>query len=516
MVDANKSCEKCPAFLLAEDGAKKFKKNIGGPVCGRYGIPLGKPGMKKSQGEKLAIHFANKCPSYGDPMPPEPVEERFLVALPDPTTRMEAPDPEKQADCTSCAMCKNFIKDDTVVGELGWTTGLCAAKGKLILPTKQVLEARGCEYREYGLIRKTTTGLLLLPEYEDVFQINVDPVKAYFKGKSGDFVDPTEYPTDRDVTEADDKHGIRAWRKILDPSGSGNEVFLPVYRPDIFADEDRNKIPHTGDDEHPELYVDHFGGLYTLGVLWTETDDTPCCIGVAGVGKTELYRHVAWLMQVPFERFSITARSELDDLAGKLQYTPEAGTYFEYGRLVKAWQKPCVICLDEPNTGPPEVWQFLRPLTDNSKQLVLDQNKGEHVKRNTDCYLGMAMNPSWDPKNIGALEIGDADMSRLMPIFVELPPAVLEREIIKNRVACDGWQLTDEQIDTLMSIAEDIRGQVEQETIPITWGIRPQLKVARLLRWFDWITAYKRAIGDFLEEEPREILLDQVRAHVDH
>jgi MoxR-like ATPase len=515
-VDANKSCTNCPAFLQADEGVRKFKKSIGAPVCGRYGIPLGKPGMKKSQGDKLAVHFANRCDSYGEPMPPEPVEERFLVVLPDPKTREGTVDEDKAKMCTSCAMCKNFVRDDTVADELGWSVGLCAAKGKLILPSRQVAEARGCGYKEFGPIRRSTMGLMLLPEYEDAFQVNVDPVKAYFKGKTaGSFVDPREYPTDREVSEEDATGGIRAWRKIVDPNGSGNEVFLPVYREDFFEEDDRAKIPRTGDDEHPELYVDHFGGLYTLGVLWTETDDTPCLIGEAGVGKTELYRHIAWLMCTPFERFSITAKSELEDLAGSMRYEAGTGTYFSYGRLVRAWQKPCVVCLDEPNTGPPEVWQFLRPLTDNSKQLVLDQNNGEHVKRHTDCYLGMAMNPAWDPKNIGATEIGDADVSRLMHVYVELPPPILEREIIKNRVKIDGWELSEDQIDTLMSIAEDIRGQVKEETIPITWGIRPQLKVARLLRWFDWITAYRRAVGDFLEEQAREILLDQVRAHVE-
>lgn len=515
-MDPNKSCLKCPAYLQAEEGVRKFKKNIGSPMCGRYGIPLGKPGLRKAAAEKLAIHFANKCDSFGEPMPPEPVEERLLVTLPDPVIRSSTPDPTKQEMTRSCAMCKNFVGDETVANELGWVTGLCAAKGKLILPNRQVTEARGCEWREAGVQRRTTQGLHLLPEYEDAFQVNVDPTRAYFKTKSGGGpVDPTEYETDRPVTEDDDKNGVRAWRKIMDPDGSGNEVFLPVYRRDFFPEADQAKIPATGDDEHPELYVDHFGGVYTVGVLWTETDDTPMMWGEAGVGKTELYRHVAWLMQIPFERFSITARSELDDLAGKLQYSPEAGTYFQYGRLVLAWQKPCVICLDEPNTGPPEVWQFLRPLTDNSKQLVLDQNNGERISRHTDCYLGMAANPSWDPKNVGATEIGDADASRLMHVYVDLPPAVLEREIIRNRVSIDGWELSDDQLEALMTIAEELRGLIKDGTLPITWGIRPQLKVARSLKWFSWMTAYRRAIADFLEPDVQQVVLDVVKANVD-
>lgn len=515
-MDANKSCLNCPSYLKAEEAPRKFKKSIGSPVCGRYGTPLGRPGMKTAQGEKIAVMMANKCPSYGEPMPPVPDKEAFLVTLPDPDTIGKVPDPEKQKLVNTCVTCTNFVRDDVVAEELGWTAGLCAAKGKLILPSKQVTEAKGCELREYGMIRRTTSGLTLLPEYEDAFQINVDPVRAYFKGKTGAVTDPYDWPSDKEVTEDDDKAGIRAWRKVDDPAGTGNVIYLPVYKREYFEEEDLALIPKSGDDEHPELYVDHFGGVYTTGVLWTELDETPLTIGEAGVGKTELFRHIAWLMQIPFERISITSSSTLDDLVGTSQFEPEKGTYFRYGRLIRAWKKPCVICLDEPNTGPREVWEFLRPLTDNSKQMVIDQNKGEKIHRHTDCFLGMAMNPAWDPKNVGTAELADADVSRLMHIFVELPPPILEREIIKNRVATDGWEMTDEQLDTIMSIAEDIRGQVKEETIPITWGIRPQLKVARLIKWFDWITAYKRAIGDFLEEGPREILLDQVRNHVDH
>jgi MoxR-like ATPase len=249
-------------------------------------------------------------------------------------------------------------------------------------------------------------------------------------------------------------------------------------------------------------------------IAWTELDETPALWGEAGTGKTELYRHLAYLMHLPFERISITGSTELDDLAGKMHYSPEKGTYFSYGRLPRAWTKPCVICIDEPNVGQPDVWQFLRPLTDNSKQLVLDQNNGEAIKRHQDCYMGMAMNPAWDPKNVGTAQIGDADARRLWHIFLELPPEVLEREIIANRVALDGWEIDKERLDTIMAIAGELRGLIKDGTLPITWGLAQQIKVARASRWFDMVVSYRRAIGDYLEPDALEVLLDVVRANV--
>lgn len=508
------TCLTCPSYLQPDQAVQKFKKSIASPMCGRFGIVLGKPGLAKAQSDKLAAHYGSKCDAHGEPLPPLPVEKRFTVALPDPEARQPSTDASRVAMCKSCAQCTKFIGEAHVAAELGWTAGMCAAKGKLILSNQQVYEARDCQYREWGSIRRSTTGITLFPEYEEAFNLNVDPVRAYFKNK-GEVIEPHEYETDKEVSEEEFESGIRAWRRVQDPAASGNETFLPIYRMDFFDADEQAKIPKTGDDEHPELYVDHFGGVYLAAVAWAELDETPAAWGEAGVGKTELYRHLAWLMCLPFERISITGSTELDDLAGKMRFVPDRGTYFEYGRLPIAWSKPCVLVIDEPNVGPPEVWQFLRPLTDNSKQMVLDMNSGERIKRHTDCYLGMAMNPAWDPKNVGTMPIGDADANRLFHVFIDLPPESLEREIIVNRVKLDGWELDTERLNMLMSIAKDLRALASDEgELPITWGIRPQIKVARALRWFDPVTAYRRAVGDYLEPQAQETLLNSVRSHL--
>lgn len=514
MSDIPKSCATCPSFVKSEDAVNRFKKSVGAPVCGRKGTILGKPGLSSTQAAKLHTHIASGCDDFGKPAPPIPNSDwSMTVALPVIESVGAVVDEGSFDAVSTCATCKWFVRDDAVSRDFGWTTGLCSAKGKLILPNRQVMEAKSCDIRQFGPVRESTIGIHLLPEYEDAFNLSVDPVRAYFAKK--EFVEPHEYPTDRPVSDADAKSGIRAWRLVKDPMGSGNEAFLPIYNPEFFSEDERAKIPRTGDDEHPEMYVDHFGGAYLAAVTWTELDETPALWGEPGVGKTELYRYLAWMMCLPFERISITMSSEIDDLAGKMHFSQEKGTYFQYGRIPQAWGKPCVLVLDEANTAPPEIWQFIRPLTDNSKQLVLDMNKGESIKRHTDCYLGFAMNPSWDVRNVGTQQIGDADANRLFHVLVELPPPLLEREIIRNRVKLDGWEIDDARIDTLMSIAEELRGLSKQGTLPVSWGIRPQIKVARALRWFEPVTAYRRAIGDFLEPEALDVMLDVVRAHVE-
>jgi MoxR-like ATPase len=229
--------------------------------------------------------------------------------------------------------------------------------------------------------------------------------------------------------------------------------------------------------------------------------------------NTELLRHIAWIMQLPFERITITASSEVDDLAGKFVFE-DGETAFKYGRLARAWGKPNVLCLDEPNTGPNDVLQFIRPLIDNSKQLVLDQNKGEQIFRNDGCYLGMAMNPSFDYRNIGANPMADADNSRLLHLEVPLPPETVEREIVKSRLMVkDGWEIPDKLLDSVVAIARTLREMSHNNEVPFSWGIRVQIKVARLLHWFDFHDAYLMAMGSSVDEETRDKVISVVKAN---
>lgn len=508
-------CKDCPSFLRAEDAPTVFNRSTGSPMCGSLGKVLGKPGATPTQDTKLRQHIAASCPKFGEPRSPQP-ERNTQVMLPDPELRDPANiNPASQVGVTSCAMCRNFVPEITVAGELGWTTGLCAAKGKLLFTNRLSAEARDCEFRMPGVSRGTTGGLHFLPEYNDAFLGGADnSVTQYRKMKESGFIEPGDWPTDRAVSEEDMTAGVKAWRRYSDPAGSGNEVWYPIFDAGFFDDDDREMIPKTGSDEHPELYVDHFGGMYFLGVAWFELDETPMLSGVPGTGKTELLRHAAWIMQVPFRRLSITADTETDDVIGKYEYDPDKGTVFRYGALPEAWTRPGVLCIDEPNVAKdPGVWHEIRPLTDNSKQMVIRQHKNERLDRNTDCFMGMCINPSWDQKNVGAMEVGDADINRLFHLFLDLPPEELEREIIKERVKLDGWELDVNQMNSLMKTATDIRGLSDDMALPITWALRPQIKVARALRWFEPITAYRRAVGDYLEPEAQQVLLDQVRAN---
>lgn len=524
------SCVDCPSYLKADEVQSMFKKGTGHPMCAKFGHAIGRPSAKPVQINSIAEAFGSSCDSFGQARPVDPpLKPEMMVSMGDLSVQRGEPDKDERVN--TCHECKHFVEPQAVRDGWGWTFPLCAATGRLLFPHRVAQEAKSCDWRSFGPTRKNLGDLKMAPMYEDAFDLDDDPIAVFLRArkKGAMYLEPTTRTTDKPVDSDWAKQGVRAWEKVTSPDGSGRHTYLPIYDPEFFPADERAKIPQSGDDEHPELYVDFSGAVYKIMVLWRELDETPMLWGMAGVGKTEIYRHLAWRMQLPFNRISLTAKSEVDDIIGSMRAraTPTGSeTYFHYGRLPLAWQRPGVTVLDEPNTAPDEIWQTIRPITDNSKQLVLDQNKAERLDRNISQFLGMACNPAWDPRNVGANETADADGNRLMHMYMTLPPEAVERAILEDRCMLDGYDPNGEKhqtvagelttLDLVMRIASEIRMQSDPSvgTLPISWGIRPQIKVLRATKWFDLLTSYRLAVADLLEPEQAKVVLDIIRANV--
>jgi MoxR-like ATPase len=528
---ANRSCGNCPARLDINKQRISPGKSIGAPVCGIKLIPLSRPGGPE---EKTFKHFAKDCKQYGTEIELEDTARQeqtpilYQISFPDPGAQL--PTDPKNEPVTTCATCVNYVPGPVTRKLTGYMAGYCRAKGALLLDDRLTKYAANCEDRKFAAAgqrvdetnRRSHEGIkiILYPEYDLNFgkpkPIDIDAIHQLNLR-----IKPSEYPTDREVTVGQKLLGIRAFRRIQDPAMYGPPIPIPIMDEmavdregnRIFSDADRARIPRTGDDEAPEAYYDHNGIVYKTAIMW-RLGLTPALWGPAGVGKTEAMRHIAWMMGMPFLRISVTESSELDDLFGKMMYEPSRGTYFQYGRIPLAWMAPNIFCLDEPNTGSPAVWQAIRPMTDNSKQLVLDQNSGERIPKHRLCYLGMAMNPAWDIRNTGVAPLADADGSRLMHIEMDLPPEHVERKILHEVLAKDGWDLPDanQAIDKIMPMAKEIRGLAESGAIPFSWGIRNQQKVLRIKRFARWVDAFRMGVTDSLEPDVRELVLQVVKA----
>jgi MoxR-like ATPase len=477
-------------------------------MCGRFGFVLGKPGMDENELSTVAMHYASSCDDWGVEIPEKPVSITPRVTTPDLDVLTGGKTSEAVTTCTKCVNC---IPALTVGEEFGFPQDLCKAYGELILDPRS--KALDCPYAASasGTVSGRLDNIELLPEFKVGFSLADYVIEAAMESMTAD--DPRTYVTDVPVSQADADRGVRAWRKITDPDGSGKSVFLPIFNPDFLKPEERALIPVAGSDEHPELYVDYDGRLYSFAVE-SRLDETFALVGPPGVGKTEFARWVAWLMQLPFHRFSFTNQSDPDDMIGTKEIS-EGRTYFQEARIPTAWRRPGVMVLDEPNTAPEAIWQTLRPLTDNSKQLVIDAAGGVIVPRHEFCFFLMGMNPSWEMKNIGTREMADADMRRLTPMYVTLPPPHIERHIVKSTVkALDGVDVSDADLDFIEKVAVDIREASEQGTYPGTWGIALQVKVARKLQWYTPMVAYRRSALDFYDPQTVELIMDAIKGYL--
>lgn len=519
-----RTCSTCPSFVSGTSQTRLLASNLGGPLCGRKMLPLVMPIQSSEVQKKVFRNVAKTCSVYGENVN---LSELAPTAAPEMKVGMDAQasnfEPEPTQAFPNCATCVHYVPSHLVRNKTGWTGSICKRNGWLMPDARLARYSTKCgTFKQHAGVRTDPLNTFtFFPQFSQTFgEINY---AQQYESSLDSFVDPKNYPTDKPVSDkAKMTRGIRAWRRISDPKGYGEDVYLPVFERDAQVWNDKEKvrkplfdevslslIPNTGDREAPEQYADHSGLLYTFAVLWMKLDETPAAWGMGGTGKTEIQRHIAWLMQLPLRIAAIDGSSEIDSLFGKILFE-EGETRPHYGTLSVGWMNPNILLMDEPNTGPAEVWQQIRQMTDNRQTVHLAHLKDEIIKRHVDCYAAMAMNPQWHPLNIGALTVGDADLSRLAHVYFDYPPRELEMSILKRRVMRDGWEISDDKLVKVMEVASELRGMSNEGVLHTSWGVRHQIKLARSLRWFEPITAYKRAIGDALEPSQWEQVMSIV------
>lgn len=509
----NPTCRDCPSFVTADDSANVYSKSLGADSCVRHGYLLSQPKASASVNDRTVKNFAAGCPNHGEPRPiPAPVVFTAQVSIGDPGS---AKPNANTSQPPSCYNCVNFVAPDITERELGWPMAACAAKGRLLFPQRYIAEADDCLQGVYGPRRTTTDGMVMLPQYGAIIKAGQKPAVPYeFTAESARHsIDPRDYVTDKPVTPEEQAGFIRAWREVRDPESLRPSVYMPIFDGTRLVEHfcpakdhtDCNHDPRSTYGGHrPDLYIDHQAMLYDFVVEMICLDETPVLIGGAGTGKTESLAWVAYLMDLPFTRFSITKATEEWMLKGetKLVVDPATGqqvTQWVDGRLTARMRQPGVIGMDELNLNN-ALYEFMRPMLDNAKQLVLDENQGAYVIRGDYTFLAVTQNPADDPIYVGTEPMSAADSSRVSPFRFALPDNDVERAIIRRHCEDGGYDIDEVVLDKIMQIATDIRKMIA-DGLPIAWGIRDQVKVARKTEYYSLMKAYRRAVLDGLDSE---------------
>lgn len=512
-----KDCSTCPSFVPAKMVRDLFGKQTDTDLCARHGHILSRPSETDEGNERVRIAFATKCPDHGSPKPEFlPNQITAAVSIGDPYLQTERGkytvlENDKPASCTGC---KFFVTAPVVRKELSWSLPMCAIKGRLLFPTDLSKEALDCPEGERGSNRETTDGVILLPEYMPSVTVH-ERTGIRVPANLSPAIDPRELETSpgKPLTAAHKANHIIAWREILDPEGLHDPQYWPVFDWKAMFGED----PRASYVNHqPHLYLDHAGLLYdSICEMWFY-ERVPAFIGGAGSGKTELACHLAWLADLWFDLISLRGDTETYEFIGEQQLVEaDAGvvTKFLEGIFTEAIQRPGVMCLDEINLAPEAVFHYLRPILLGATRLHIAQGN-RFIDKHDYRFLVAAMNPSHDERNIGTKPLSAPDYERLVKIAVDLPPPNIEREIIKTHCRNAKYDLPEHTLDKIMQIADDLRRMSKDTTIPVAWGVRPQIMVALRTQTYSLKKAYRRVATDGFEESVADLVLASVESIV--
>lgn len=523
MADDVRSCINCPSYVPASDSAAVIGRTTSFPVCMRYNKPLANP-QDPGTALEVGLYIASQCPDYGEERPakrsPIPSASYFTPSFEAATASTSG------GSCPSCNACSNMVPAQHANDAHGVVNNVCAATGHVLFDT--IRSAKDCGFARPGTPHaEWVHDMEPLDHYQPGFSfVEINRVADIKMTSLQGHPDPRTYPTDAALDAEDIADGIRAWRRVPDPRGKG-EVFLPIFDPEFFDEQERSMIPVIGDAHNPELYVDYGNLLWKFAVdSWT-LGETLAIQSDPGLGKTEFTYYLAWMMQVPWRRIAMHSSSEYDEIFGKSVFTPEKGTFFQAGRYTRGWTShACIICVDEPNLPKRDsIIESLRTTTDTDGTLYVDGAYSEDAKGDDDerrlifhkgkyVFQVWCMNPSWDIRNIGAQEIANADVDRLSPAILPYPHPDLEAAIIRSKVkALDGVEMSDADLRTMLAIAEDIRAFASEDEFSGSWGMRQQIKVARKLGYYSWEEAYRMAALNFYEPEMVDLVLGTIKTH---
>lgn len=525
MSDIKKSCKECPSFVHVEETRVKLGRALGNAACLKYGYMLGKPGLDESEEARIQEAFAGPCEGYGQPEPwSRPARLGDAVITPDLDILRAVSDPEFEAAVlTTCFECVNFIPAHVVADEFQWGESICGAQGNLLFDV--VGAAKECPYASAGANRWHTDGLELAPIYSRAINLKT-PVDVWLDSGAGKYIGAAEFLaaglSDGEVPGWMYARGVRAMRAVELKKVGAEPILLPVYDPSLLSLESQVLVPVTGDDGHPELYVDHMNLLQWVSITGYEEARIPALVGAPGTGKTEFSRFLAWMIGLPFVRISIFEDSQVDDAITAKSRFVQTGTdangsaimetVMVKGTLSKWWTQPCVISLDEWNLGNDALVQSVRKFLDNPV-VTLDEMDGEVLTRDYHCFLIASMNPSHDFRNIGTKELADADCSRLEWKHVSLPPDNIERAMIVRWCQSADYEIDADTLDKVMQITLEVREMVDQGRIPVSFGVRQSVRFAMHTKYFDLEDAM-RCFTDRLDQSvngPADTILTAVR-----
>ncbi len=272
------------------------------------------------------------------------------------------------------------------------------------------------------------------------------------------------------------------------------------------------------DDLVPPLgfYLDRDALLYRCALAYLL--NAPLALhGHTGVGKTELVRTFAALLNAPVYRMNLHGLSTNDDIIGKLLPAGQGTVAFQDGLVTTGVRRGGILLLEEMNATGQEVWFSLHGLLDGSRALTLVEKDNEVVHQHPSCRLYATFNPSEYPNLYpGTKELSAAYLRRWSSVRVGFASLEQERTIIEERFPPFADEPLSAVLDTMLDVtrvARDIlANRVHSFNFVLSTGTLESW--AALTLHVGPISAAKMTFYDVLDDRMKTIFREQIFAYV--
>jgi len=263
------------------------------------------------------------------------------------------------------------------------------------------------------------------------------------------------------------------------------------------------------------FYQDHDGLLYRAALSYRL--DVPLAIhGHTGVGKTELVRYLAWLLNAPLYRMNLHGLSTTDDIIGKLLPAGRGDVRFQDGLVTTAVRHGGVLLLEEMNATGQEIWFALHGLLDQSRALVLAEKDNEVLPQHRDCHIFATFNPvEYLSLYPGTKELSAAYLQRWSSVRIQFLDLALERRILLQRFPALGGEEYRSDLEAMLEVAALAREMLvsRPNAFPFVLSTGVLRAWASLLPHLGPLEAARMAFYDLLDERLKAVFREQVFAY---
>jgi MoxR-like ATPase len=256
-----------------------------------------------------------------------------------------------------------------------------------------------------------------------------------------------------------------------------------------------------------QYYVDH-DNLFQE-VAYAYLHDMPMALwGHSGVGKSEMIKAFAALIEAPIYRVNFHGMTTADDIIGKLLPSGEGRIDFQDGGVTECVRSGGILLMEEFNAASQEVHFCLHGLFDGFGSLVLVEKDNEIVHKNPQCRIFATMNPS----EFVYLYPGTKDLSQAFagrwPIFrhVDFLPEGLEQQIVQEHAP----KVNKNDIIQMIKVARLARKLLVENKLNFVFSTRTLKNWAYLTEKFGMLRAAEMAFLGHMDSTARAMMITEV------